>query len=223
MNDLHELIPLAVGMSLSPLPIVAIVAIVLAPRGRTSAPVFTASFTLVSLVPIAVGAIASANVSAATSGSRVVSLVVSILAAAGFAVFAALSWRSRPRGGESAVAPRWLAAIDAVTPARAAGLGVVMAAVNSKNVPLGLKGGALIGEAHLPLWGSAALCLVLALAASSLLIVPALVELGGSPRVRSALQGLKGQLIAHNAAMMTVVFALLAANEVAQIVHRLTP
>lgn len=224
VNDLHQLIPLAVGMSLSPLPIVAIVAIVLAPRGRSSAPVFTAVFTLVSLVPIVTGALASAGASAASasSSSRIVSLVVGVLVALGFTVFAVLSWQSRPRGGAAAVAPKWMSAIDAVTPATAAGLGFVMAAVNSKNVPLALKAGSLIGEAHLPLLAAAALCLALALAGSVLLILPALVELGGSARVRTALEGLKSQLIEHNAAMMTVLFAILAANEVAEIVHRLT-
>ena len=47
MNQLHDLLPLAVGMLLSPLPIVAIVSIVLAPRGRTAAPMYTLVFTAV--------------------------------------------------------------------------------------------------------------------------------------------------------------------------------
>lgn len=224
MTDLHELIPLAVGMALSPLPIVAIVAIVLAPRGRVAAPVFTATFTLVSLVLIAAGALTAAGASGATasSGDGVVSLVLAALLAVGFTVLSWLSWRSRPRRGEPAVAPKWLAAIDTITPSAAAGLGLVMAAVNTKNVPLALKGGALIGEARLPLVTVMVLCVVLALAGSLPLIVPALVELTGSIRVREALQGVKTQLIEHNAAMMTVLFAILAANEAAQLVHRLT-
>lgn len=223
MNDLHELIPLGVGMALSPLPIVALVAIVLAPRGRVAAPVFTSTFTLVSLIPVLIGALASASVSSASAsaGSRAVSFVVTVLVAVVFVVLAVLSWHSRPRHGQAASAPRWLAAIDTVTPATAAGLGFLMAAVNSKNVPLALKGGALIGEAHLPLAAAAGLCIALALAGSVLLIVPALLELGGSARIRAALQSLKSQLIEHNAAMMTVLFAILAANEAAQIVHRL--
>lgn len=223
MNDLHALIPLAVGMALSPLPIVAIVAIVLAPRGRVAAPVFTATFTLVSLALVVVGALTSIGVSSAsaTPDKRVVSLVLSVLLTLSFAAFAALSWRSRPRGDRSAVAPKWLAAIDGITPGRAVGLGLAMALVNTKNVPLALKGGALIGEAHLPLAAAVGMCIALAIAGSLLLILPALVELGGSTRVRDALRGLKSQLIEHNAAMMTVLFAILAANEAAQVVQRL--
>lgn len=223
MNNLHQLIPLAVGMLISPLPIVAIVAIVLAPRGRSAAPVYTATFTAVTFVLVSVGALSSSSAASAsgTAGDSLVSLVLAVLLAIGFAVFAVVSWVTRPKNGAPAVAPKWLAAIDTITPAGAASLGFAMAVANSKNVPLALKGGALIGEARLPILGAVGLCLALSIAASALLIIPALVELGGSPRVTRALQHLKSEMIAHNAAMMTVLFAVLAANEAAQALHRL--
>lgn len=221
MNDLHTLVPLAMGMVISPLPIVAVVAILLAPRGRSSAPVYIATFTLVSVVVIAIGALGAAGASKASGDdSRIVSLVLGALLTLGFAIFAAISWHGRPRHGEPAVAPSWLAAIDGVTPA-AAGLGFVMAAANSKNIPLALKAGSVIGEAHLAPLAAAALCLAVAIAGSLLLIIPALITLTGSARVHSALESLKTQLVEHNAAMMTVLFAILAANEAAQLIHRL--
>ena len=224
MNQLHDLLPLGVGMLISPLPIVAIVAIVLAPRGRTAAPVYTLVFTAVSLVFIAVGALSSATTSSAspTGTARTVSFVLAIVLALGFTVLAVASWLSRPRHGEQPKAPSWLAAIDTVTPAKAAVLGLVMALTNTKNIPLALKGGALIGEAHLPLLVAAGLCLALAVAGSLLLIVPTAVATGGSPRVAVALGRLKTEMITHNAAMMTVLFAILAANEAAQVIHHLS-
>ena len=222
MNDLHTLVPLAMGMVISPLPIVAVVAILLAPRGRSSAPVYIATFTRVSVGVIAIGALGAAGASKASGDdSRIVSLVLGVLLTLGFAIFAAISWHGRPRHGEPAVAPSWLAAIDGVTPAAAAGLGFVMAAANSKNIPLALKAGSIIGEARLAPLAAAALCLAVAIAGSLLLIIPALITLTGSARVHSALESLKTQLVEHNAAMMTVLFAILAANEAAQLIHRL--
>lgn len=222
MNDLHQLLPLAMGMLLSPLPVVAVVAILLAPRGRSSAPVYTAAFTLASLAVIALGAVTSAQAAASDGpGARLVSLVIAVAMTLGFSVFAVVSWRSRPAPGTPPVAPAWLAAIDGVTPLSAAGLGLLMAVANSKNIPLALKGGALIGEAHLPLAAAVGLCIALAVAGSSLLILPAVLELTGSRRVRAALARLKQDLVAHNAAMMTVLFAILAATEAAHVVHRL--
>lgn len=222
MNDLHTLVPLAMGMVISPLPIVAVVAILLAPRGRSWALVYIATFTLVSVVVIAIGALGAAGASKASGDdSRIVSVVLGVLLTLGFAIFAAISWHGRPRHGEPAVAPSWLAAIDGVTPAAAAGPGFVMAAANSKNIPLALKAGSIIGEARLAPLAAAALCLAVAIAGSLLLIIPALITLTGSARVHSALESLKTQLVEHNAAMMTVLFAILAANEAAQLIHRL--
>ncbi len=222
VNDLQTLLPLATGMLLSPLPVVAVVAILLTPRGRASAPVYTAAFTLVSVLVVALGAAGAARASSAGGGeARIVSLILAAVLTVGFAVLAVVSWRSRPRHGEPAVAPSWLAAIDAVTPRSAVGLGLLMAVTNTKNIPLELKAGAVIGEAHLAWPMAAVLCLAVALAGSLLLIAPAIVSLTGSARVHDALQGLKSQLISHNAAMMTVLFAILAANEAAGLLHRL--
>lgn len=222
VNELHTLIPLAMGMVISPLPIVAMVAILLAPRGRASAPVYTAVFTLVAFALAAVGAVSAGAANTAGSGNRLVSLAIGVLLTVGFAVLAAVSWHGRPRNGEPAVAPKWLAAIDTITPASAAGLGLLMAATSSKNIALSLKAGSVIGEAHLSPLVATGLCIAVALAGSVLLIIPALVELTGSAHVHSSLVALKGQLIEHNAAMMTVVFAILAANEAAHVIHRLT-
>lgn len=223
MNELHDLLPLAVGMLLSPLPVVAIVAIVLAPRGRTAAPVYTIVFTAVSLAFIAIGALTSATASAAspTGSAKTVSFVLAIALAVGFTIFAVASWLSRPKHGQQPKAPGWLAAIDTITPAKAATLGLIMALTNTKNIPLALKGGSLIGEAHLPILAAAGLCLALAVAGSLLLIVPAAVATGGSATVAQTLGRLKSEMIAHNAAMMTVLFAILAANEAAQVIHHL--
>lgn len=224
MSELTSLLPLAVGMAISPLPIVAVVAILLSPRGRTAAPVYTAAFVFVTLVAIGVGAATSAGASAAApgTGARIVVLVLTALLTAGFAVFAILSWRGRPRPGDEPAAPGWLAAVDAITPSRAAGLGVLMAATNSKNLPLELKGGALLGAAHLPIAVTALLCIALALAGSLSIVVPAVLGATGRPAVVSALRRLKDEMIAHNAVIMTVLFAILAATEAAHLIRQLT-
>ncbi|MGJ8488685.1 hypothetical protein ACSFB5_12420, partial [Glaesserella parasuis] len=68
MSELSTLLPLAVGMAISPLPIVAVVAILLSTRGRAAAPAYTGAFLAVTLAVIAVGAATSAGASAASHG-----------------------------------------------------------------------------------------------------------------------------------------------------------
>lgn len=223
MSSLTPLLPLAVGMAISPLPIVAVVAILLSARGRTAAPVYTATFFAVTLTAIAIGALTAAGASSASNGAggRVVVIVLGALLTVGFTVMALLSWHGRPAHGTAPTPPGWLSAMDAITPARAAGLGVLMAATNSKNLPLELKGGALIGAAHLALPVAVLVCVGLAVVGCLTLIVPTALGATGIPRIVSALDRLKGEMIEHNAVIMTVLFAVLAANEAARLVHQL--
>jgi len=223
VNALSDLLPLTVGMAISPLPVVAVVAIVLAPRGRVAAPLYVATFTAVSFVLLALGAVVAVQApDAATKGGHgVVSLVLSGLIAVGFAVLAVVSWRSRPRAGATPKAPTWMAAIDTITPGRAIGLGLLMAAANSKNLPLAVKGGAVIADAHVPLLTAVLLCAAVAVGGSVLLIVPAAVSLGRSASITRALEHIKAEMIASNAQMMTVLFAVLAADQAATLLHHL--
>lgn len=223
MNALGDLLPLTVGMAISPLPVVAVVAIVLAPRGRVAAPVYVVTFTAVSFAMIALGVVGASRAPTAATGDGhgIVSLVLSGLISVGFAALAVLSWRSRSRDGAPVKTPSWLAAIDAITPRRAVGLAVMMAAANSKNLPLALKGGAIIADAHLALPLAAIACLAVAVAGSLPLIVPAAASLLPSVAITRALQRTKTEMIAYNAQMMTVLFAILAANGAATVLPHL--
>ena len=223
MHALQSLIPMVVGIIISPLPIVAIIAILLSARGRRSAPAYVAVFTVVAFVFTGLGALSTAGASAASSGaSKIVVLILTILLTLGFAVLAVESWLTRPKPGVAPKTPGWLAAVDTITPLRAAGLGLLMAVTNSKNIPLELKGGSIIGAAHLSPLTVVLLCLAFAVGGSLALILPTVLAATGSPVIVRALERLKGDMIAHNAVIMTVLFAILAANEAAHLVHQLS-
>ena len=62
---------------------------------------------------------------------------------------AARQWRSRPAAGETAPLPKWMSAIDRVTPVKATGLGTLLSAVNPKNLLLCIAAGVTVGSAGL--------------------------------------------------------------------------
>ncbi len=222
MHNLASLLPMAVGLLISPLPIVAVVAILLSPRGRAAGPLYAGSFTAVTLVFVAVGAVTTAGVSsAAPHGGHVVVLVLTIVLTLGFATLAVLSWVTRPRPGAAPKTPGWLAAAGSITPGRAAGLGLVMAVTNSKNIPLELKAGAIIANAHLNIALAIVLCIAFAVVGSLALIAPTLLAATGSASVARGLDRLKNEMIAHNAVILTVLFAILAANEGAHLITQI--
>lgn len=220
MHDLASLLPMAVGLLISPLPIVAVVAILLSPRGRAAGPLYALGFTAVTLVFVAIGAVTAAGASSSDPhGGHIVGLVLTIALTAGFAALAISSWVTRPRAGAAAKTPGWLAAVDSITPARAIGLGLLMAVTNSKNIPLELKAGVTIANAHLDVVLAIILCVAFAIVGSLTLIVPTLLAATGSAAVARGLDRLKGEMIEHNAVILTVLFALLAANEGAHLIH----
>jgi hypothetical protein len=224
VHTLEQLIPIAVGMLISPLPIVAIVAILLSTRGRTAAPAYVGTFVLVGLAFTVIGALttAGAGSSASSPGSKIVVLVLTILLTVGFAVLAFVSWFTRPKRGAAPKTPGWLAAVDTITPARAAVLGLVMAVTNTKNIPLQLKAGSIIGDAHLDLVLAGLLCLGFVIAGSLALILPTILAATRSTAIVHGLERLKAEMIAHNAMIMTALFAILAATEAAHLIHQLT-
>lgn len=224
MNDLTGLIPLATGIVISPLPIVAIVAILLSRRGRANGLAFALTSLLVSFGFTLVAAVTTAGAGAGKSdGDDVIVLVITAVLSVGFLVLAWFSWRTRPRGDEEPKTPAWLAAVDTLSPLKAAGLGALMGVTNSKNIPLELKAGSLIGAHDLPIVGVVGLSALFAIAAMSGILLLTVVAAFGSARITSALQSLKATMIRHNAVIMTVLFAILAATEISHLVRMLLP
>lgn len=76
--------------------------------------------------------------------ARLVRLVLAVL----LAVVALRRWRARPRVGERARWPGWVATVESADPARAAGLGFALAALDLKNLLLGATAGAALGLAE---------------------------------------------------------------------------
>jgi len=222
VNDLTTLIPLATGVVISPLPIVAVVAILLSARGRANGTAYATGTVAAAFVFTIVAALTTTSAdSGGSHGGRIVVLLITAVLAVGFAVLAVLSWLTRPRDGAEPRMPGWLAAVDTLTPLKAAGLGLLMAVTNGKNIPLELKAGAVIGALDLSVPAVLALSALFAVAGSLGVIVPTVLAAIGSARIDRALQRLKAELITHNAVIMTVLFAILAAMETAHLVSAL--
>lgn len=222
-GDLGQLLPLAVGSIISPLPIVAIVAILLSPRGRANGLGFAAATAAVGFGFTVIAAVTTAGAgSGHSNGDDTVVLILTAVLTVGFVVLAWLSWRSRPRDGAEPKTPSWLAAVDSLTPAKAAGLGALMAATNSKNIPIELKAGSLIGAQDLPLPTVILVSVLFAVVAALGVLLPTALAASGSRTITAGLVRLKAEMIRHNAAIMTVLFAILAAVEGSHLLHRLT-
>jgi threonine/homoserine/homoserine lactone efflux protein len=162
------------------------------------------------------------NVATSTTASDSVSWG-KIALGVGLLAMARRNWRKRPAPGEEPALPKWLATVETVSPVKALGLGVALAAVNPKN--LILTAGAAAGLAQVP--GLSPTDAVVALAvfvviASLTIAGPVVYSLLGGARAKATLDSAKTWLTAHNAAVMGVLFLVFGVDLIAKGIPPLT-
>ncbi|WP_407319707.1 GAP family protein [Isoptericola halotolerans] len=205
-------LPVAVGVLISPLPIVAVVLMLVSGRARANAFAFlTGWFVALAVVVALVATLAGA---APESGEAPAwASWLEIVLGAGLLLLAAKSWRGRPRAGEAPTAPTWMAAIDGFTPAKALGLAVLLGVVNPKNLLLVVSGGTAIataagGDTSAQFVAS----VVFAVVASIGVAAPVVIYLSTGERAARLLDELKTWMIQQNATIMAVLLLVLGAK-----------
>jgi threonine/homoserine/homoserine lactone efflux protein len=213
MGDaIGQILPTAVGIAISPFPIVAVVLMLVTARGRVNGPAFTLGW-VIGLA--SVGAILFWVARRADSSGRDESTEVSVvmLVLGVLLLVAALSqWRARPRKQREVATPRWMRALDQFSPVKAAGAGVVLSALNPKNLVLAVAGAAAIAQT-----GSSTSHQVLAygvfvLIATAGVGAPVLIYFAMGDRSRELLDRLKNWMARNSALIMAVLLLIIGVN-----------
>jgi hypothetical protein len=210
MGDaLAEMLPLAVAIAVSPIPILAVILMLLTDRSTANAVAMLVGWVAAILViggVVAALAIGSPD-SAEEPGTGL--LVAQFALAALLLAGAARRWRMRIRPEEDHETPRWMSAVRSVHPPRALVLGIGLIALNPKDGLLTIAAGARLAEAEVDT-GSAAIALaIFAIASSATIIAPILAELVMGARAEPILERSRAWLERHGNAAVAVVLAVL--------------
>ena len=211
MNQvIGDLLPLALGVAVSPVPIIAVILMLLAPKATGTSLGFLAGWVvgIVAAITLFVVLANVAGLSSSTGPSTAASWIEIILGAL-MLLLAASQWRSRPAPGEAAVLPKWMAAIDSFTAAKATGLGFILAAVNPKNLTLCIAAGVAIGSGGLSTGQDVVAIAVFSVIAASTVAVPVIAYLVARERMRAPLDSLHTWLVANNATVMAVLLLVI--------------
>ncbi len=211
MGDaIGQMLPTAVGITISPLPIVAVVLMLATDRGRVNGLAFVVGW-VVALAVVMTVVVAAAGDDATDDGGAPAGWVnwLKLVLGALLLLLAARQWRGRPRGDEEPALPKWMEALDTFEPPKAAGAGVVLAAANPKNLLLAVAGAAVIAQADLG-GGQAAGAIAIFVAIATLgVAAPVAVAFAMGDRSRQVLDDLRTWLAHHNAAIMTVLLLVI--------------
>lgn len=201
-----ELLPLALGVAISPVPIIAVILMLLAPKaGGTSAGFLLGWVTGIVVATVVFVLVAAAAGSQSSGDPSVLASWIQVALGAVTLLLAINQWRSRPAEGEEPRLPGWMAAIDRFNPVKAAGLGFVLAALNPKNLAMAAAAGVSIGGAALAVGAAAVAVTVFTVIAASTVAVPVVVYAVAADRTAKALDRTRRWLVENNATVMSVL------------------
>ena len=207
-------LPSAVAIAISPVPIIAVILMLMSERAVALGLAFLAGWVLGILVATGIFTLLGDVLpeSGGDDESQPVLAIVQLLLGAGLLVLALRQWRSRPQPGETPTLPPWLSTIDRMRPPAATGLAFALAAVNPKNLLVAAAAGTLIGRGAADPGTAAAAVGVFTLVAALTVLLPVVVVLVAPDPARRALSRIRAWLAANNAVIMTVLLVILGAN-----------
>ncbi|HEX5939077.1 MAG TPA: GAP family protein [Dehalococcoidia bacterium] len=201
-----DFLPLALGVALSPVPIIAVILMLFSPRASSNAPAFLAGWLLGLAVLGAIILLAASGADASDDeGASDVIDMIKIALGALLLLVALRQWQGRPKAGEQAAMPGWMSAIDSFTAVKALGIGVLLAAVNPKNLALTAAAAAGIAQAGLDDREEWLSLLIFVLIGSLTVGVPVIYYFVAGEGARATLDTWRAWLGENNAAVMAVL------------------
>jgi threonine/homoserine/homoserine lactone efflux protein len=208
-----DILPLAVGVAISPVPIIAIVLILGTPRARSNGPAFALGW--LAGLSIAGGiflAVASGRAQEEGDGPETWVSVVKLILGVLFVLLAVRIWHGRPQAGQEAEMPKWMRATNRFTAVRSLVFGVILSALNPKNLALTIAAAAAIAETGISDGEAIVVLAVFILIGSLCILAPVVLYFAMRAKAAAILNGLKTWMAVHNAAIMTVLLLVLGAK-----------
>ena len=216
-------LPLAVGVALSPVPIIAVVLMLTSRRARVNGPLFVLGW-LAGLAVVGTIALCVAGPAGASSSGSPATWVSWVKVVLGLLLLlvAVRQFRARPTDGDQAALPKWMAKVDDITPLSACGLAALLAGVNPKNLLLAVGGAATIAQTGISGGQQAVAYLVFALVGTLGVGIPVGVYFALGPRADKPLNSLKDWMSAHNAVIMSVLCLVIGVKLIGDAIGGLT-
>src|SRR6478752_8679048 len=222
MGDaIGQVLPFAVGVAISPVPIIAVILMLVTEHARVNGPAFIVGW-IVGLSIIGVIVIGLAGAGGDSSGPPTWLLWLQAVLGVLLLVVAARQYRARPQDGDVAPTPKWMGAIDSFTPAKALGAGVLLSALNPKNLLLAVGAAATIEQTGASTGDEAIAYLVFALIASIGVATPVVLFFVLGDRAPALLDRMKTWMAQNNAVIMAVLCAVIGVKLIGQALSGLT-
>ena len=208
LEAIGHILPIALAVAISSVPIMATVVILLSPKGTKTALPFLIGWVLGMAVVVTLCTLGAQVIPAPRSDRREATAIAAaeILVGIGLVVVAIIEWR-RARRHPSDALPKWLSEVDKFGPWSAFGIAVALN-VRPKGLLLAIAAGLAIRAPNLSVGQSAIVIGIYTIIGASTVAVPVILSLvdrkGAEPRLLEMKEWL-----AHNSATVTALIVLL--------------
>ncbi|GAA2448254.1 GAP family protein [Agromyces soli] len=204
------ILPLALGIAISPIPIIAAILMLLSPKAKGTSVGFLLGWVLGIVVAVVVFTLLGSIIPASDpDASKPIAGTIQIVLGVLLLLLAVKQWRSRPKGDAEPPMPKWMSAIDQLTAVKGAGLGFLLSAVNPKNLLMAVAAGVAIGTGGLSGGESTLAIVIFTVIAACSVAVPVIAYLVASARMAGPLESLRHWLVHNNATVMAVLLLVI--------------
>jgi threonine/homoserine/homoserine lactone efflux protein len=212
-HAIGQILALAVGAAISPVPIIASVLLLLTPRGSATGTAYVAGW-LLGLIALGAIILLIAHPAGASSNGKPATWVSVLELALGIVVLLAAlgQWRSRTRGDAEPPTPKWMGAIESFNVGKAFAVGLFLGALNPKNIPLTIAAAAAIAGTGISNGSQAIVLLVFAVVGTIGVAAPLVIYLAMGDRAGHVLDGLRHWLARNNPVIMSVLLVVIGSK-----------
>lgn len=200
-----DLLPLAIGVAVSPIPIIAAILMLLGKHARTTSLGFAggwlAGIVVATTIFVFLGGAIDSDDGPSTAAAWIKLGLGLLLLAEGVR-----EWRGRTA---SAATPTWMSAIDEMNPVTGFGIGFALAAINPKNLIMCAAAGVTVGSGSLGASGEVVAVVVFALLAATTVMLPVVGYQLAAQRLSAPLEHLKEWLEANNKTVMAILILVI--------------
>ncbi len=209
-NVIGNFLPQAIGVAISPLPIIAVILMLFSKRARSNGTAFMLGW-IIALAVLGSIVLALANAGRISTGGTPSTLayIIKLLLGLLFLFLAYRNFQKRPQPGEEAQMPPWMATIESFSSGKSFGFAALLAGLNPKNLGLTLAAALTIAQAGVPGSQSWIALAVFVILASLTVAVPVLYFLVAGAAAEKVLTSMKVWLAANNVTVMIVLFLIL--------------
>jgi hypothetical protein len=217
------MLPSAVGVAISPLPIVAVVLMLLTPLAKVNGLAFVLGW-LFGMAVVGGTALLLTNGAGATSEDEPATWIglLKLMLGALLLILAAVQWQKRPAPNEEPEMPHWMSALESFTPWNAGGTAAFLAGINPKNLLLIIAGVAAIAQTGISSGEQALAYIIFILIGTIGVAIPVAIYFLLGDRAAAILIDVKDWMAQNNAAIMAVLFVILGVKLIGDAISGLT-